>query len=171
MSKRKDGQARGRYTLEFKLEVVRLVKGGQAVPVTAKILGVPVQTLGNWVRVSEKGPAQRGRRQAGERRADGAGALARGECAPAHGARHSGKSHGVLRKAAAVKYAWIAMHKAQWPVRLACEVLGVSAPAATSSTVDATTPASPVHYRGPHPGCFGPTHPGGSGFAHECRFP
>ena len=39
MSKRKDGQARGQYTLEFKLEAVRLVKGGQAAPVTAKILG------------------------------------------------------------------------------------------------------------------------------------
>ena len=55
MSKRKDGQVRGKYTLEFKLEAVRLVKGGQAVPVMAKVLGVPVQTLGNWVRLSEKG--------------------------------------------------------------------------------------------------------------------
>jgi transposase len=55
MSKRKDGQARGQYTLEYKLEAVRLVKGGQSVPVTAKILGVPVQTLGNWVRLSGKG--------------------------------------------------------------------------------------------------------------------
>ena len=55
MSKTKDGQGRGRYTLEFKLEAVRLVKGGQAVPVTAKILGMPVQTLGNWVRQDEKG--------------------------------------------------------------------------------------------------------------------
>ncbi len=55
MSKRKDGQARGKYTLEFKLEAVRLVKGGQAVPVTAKVLGVPVQTLGNWVRLNERG--------------------------------------------------------------------------------------------------------------------
>ena len=27
MSKRKDGQERGKYTLEFKLEAVRLVKG------------------------------------------------------------------------------------------------------------------------------------------------
>ena len=55
MSKRNDGQPRGKYTLEFKLEAVRLVKGGQVVPVTAKILGVPAQTLGNWVRLSEKG--------------------------------------------------------------------------------------------------------------------
>jgi transposase len=55
MSKRNDGQARGKYTLEFKREAVRLVLGGQAVPVTAKILGMPVQTLGKWVRLSEKG--------------------------------------------------------------------------------------------------------------------
>lgn len=55
MSKSKGGQMRGKYTQEFKLEAVRLVKGGQAVPVTAKILGVPVQTLGSWVRLSGKG--------------------------------------------------------------------------------------------------------------------
>ena len=55
MSKSDDGYARGKYTLEFKLEAVRLVAGGQGVPVTAKILGIPVQTLGNWVRLSEKG--------------------------------------------------------------------------------------------------------------------
>ena len=33
MSKRNDGQTRGKYTLEFKLEAVRLVLGGQEVPV------------------------------------------------------------------------------------------------------------------------------------------
>jgi transposase len=45
MSKSKDGQARGQYTLEFKLEAVRLVKGGQSVPVTAEILGAPATNL------------------------------------------------------------------------------------------------------------------------------
>ena len=55
MSKRKDGQPRGRYTLEFKMEAVRLVKGGQALAVTAKVLGMPKQTLENWVRLGEKG--------------------------------------------------------------------------------------------------------------------
>jgi transposase-like protein len=55
VSKRKDGQPRGKYTLEFKLEAVRLVKGGQAASVTAKVLGMPKQTLDNWVRLSEKG--------------------------------------------------------------------------------------------------------------------
>ncbi len=32
MSKRKDGQERGKYTLEFKEEAVRLVKAGQGRP-------------------------------------------------------------------------------------------------------------------------------------------
>jgi len=55
MSKRIDGQARGKYTLDFKLEAVRLVKGGQSAAVTAKVLGIPNQTLDNWVRLSNKG--------------------------------------------------------------------------------------------------------------------
>ena len=55
MSKRKDGKPRGQYTTEFKLEAVRLVKGGQSATVTAKVLGMPKQTLDNWVRRSEKG--------------------------------------------------------------------------------------------------------------------
>ena len=55
MSKRKVGQPRGKYTLEFKLEAVRLVKAGQAAAVTAKVLGMPKQALENWVRLSEKG--------------------------------------------------------------------------------------------------------------------
>ena len=55
MSKRKDAQAGGKYTLEFNLEAVRLVQGRQSVPDTAKILSVPVQTLGTWIRLSEKG--------------------------------------------------------------------------------------------------------------------
>jgi transposase-like protein len=58
MSKRKDGQPRGKYTLEFKLEAVRLVKGGQAAAVTAKVLGLPKQTLENWVRLNAKGQLQ-----------------------------------------------------------------------------------------------------------------
>jgi len=38
MSKRKNGQPRGQYTTEFKLEAVRLVKDGQSASVTAKVL-------------------------------------------------------------------------------------------------------------------------------------
>lgn len=43
------------YTLEFKLEAVRLVQGGQPCALTAKILGISKQTLDNWVRQSAKG--------------------------------------------------------------------------------------------------------------------
>ena len=39
MGKKDDTGHRARYSLEFKLETVRLVKGGQDVGVTAKILG------------------------------------------------------------------------------------------------------------------------------------
>ena len=46
---------RAAYTLEYKLEAVRLVQGGQACAVTAKVLGIPKQTLENWVRQSVKG--------------------------------------------------------------------------------------------------------------------
>ena len=46
---------RARYTLEFKMEAVRLVRGGQVAAVTAKVLGIPKQTLENWVRLDSKG--------------------------------------------------------------------------------------------------------------------
>jgi transposase-like protein len=45
MKLRKDGQPRGAYTLEFKLEAIRLVESGQTVTDAAKILGIPNHTL------------------------------------------------------------------------------------------------------------------------------
>ena len=58
MSKMIEAKHRARYTLEFKLEAVRLVKGGQEASVTARVLGVPKQTLSNWVRLADKGELQ-----------------------------------------------------------------------------------------------------------------
>jgi transposase-like protein len=58
MSTKDEVKHRARCTLEFKLEAVRLVKGGQEVSVTARVLGVPKATLGNWVRRAEKGELQ-----------------------------------------------------------------------------------------------------------------
>ena len=58
MSKAKSTQARGKYTLVFKLEGVRLVRKGQSVAVTAKTLGIPGQTLDNWMRLQAKGVLQ-----------------------------------------------------------------------------------------------------------------
>lgn len=46
---------RGRYTLEFKQEAVRLVESGQTVAAGARSLGVVEQTLCNWVRENRAG--------------------------------------------------------------------------------------------------------------------
>jgi transposase-like protein len=58
MSKKEVVKHRARYTLEFKLEAVRLVKGGQDASVTARVLGIPKASLGNWIRLAEKGELQ-----------------------------------------------------------------------------------------------------------------
>jgi transposase-like protein len=55
MSKKDEAKHRARYTLEFKLEAARVVKAGQEASVTARVLGIPKQTLSNWVRLAEKG--------------------------------------------------------------------------------------------------------------------
>ena len=46
---------RARYTLEFKLEAVRLVEGGQSIAAAARTLGVVDQTLFNWVKAHRQG--------------------------------------------------------------------------------------------------------------------
>ena len=58
MSSKEQVQRRARYTLEFKMEAVRLVTGGQDVSVTARVLSIPKATLANWVRLSSKGQLQ-----------------------------------------------------------------------------------------------------------------
>ena len=49
-----DKQVRAQYMQEFKMEAVRQVRGGQAVSVVAKVLGIPKASLGRWVRESTK---------------------------------------------------------------------------------------------------------------------
>jgi len=49
---------RARYTLEFKLEAVRMVKGGQSLTAVSKILGIAEQTLHNWVKADREGRLQ-----------------------------------------------------------------------------------------------------------------
>jgi len=48
-------KTRARYTLEFKMEAVRLVRAGQSVSDVAKVLGVPKSSLENWIRWDNKG--------------------------------------------------------------------------------------------------------------------
>ena len=46
---------RGRYTLEFKQEAVRLVQSGQSIAEAARSLGVVEQTLASWVKLDGVG--------------------------------------------------------------------------------------------------------------------
>ena len=56
---------RGRYTLEFKLEAVRLVESGQSIAEAGRSLGVVEQTLSNWVKAKRAGKLKEGSGQAG----------------------------------------------------------------------------------------------------------
>ncbi|MEO8723947.1 MAG: transposase [Sphingobium sp.] len=46
---------RARYTLEFKQEAVRLVRGGEKLASAARTLGVSAQSLDNWVKAEAAG--------------------------------------------------------------------------------------------------------------------
>ena len=46
---------RAQYTLEFKIEAVRLVRAGQSVGAVSQVLGVAAQTLHNWVKAKARG--------------------------------------------------------------------------------------------------------------------
>ena len=46
---------RVRYTLKFKLEALRRVRGGEAVLGVARELGVPEQTIRNWIKAKTEG--------------------------------------------------------------------------------------------------------------------
>jgi len=50
----KDG-LRARYTLEFKQEAVRLVRGGEKIASAARTPGVSAQSLDNWVKAEAGG--------------------------------------------------------------------------------------------------------------------
>lgn len=58
MSAKGEAEHCARYTLEFKLEAVRLVNAGQEASVSARVLRAPKQTLSNWVRLAQEGELQ-----------------------------------------------------------------------------------------------------------------
>ena len=49
------GNPRARYTLEFKIEAVHMVRSGQSQAATAKILGISTQTLNAWIKADDAG--------------------------------------------------------------------------------------------------------------------
>jgi transposase len=48
------GNPRARYTLEFKIEAVRMVRNGQS-QAAAKILAISTQTLNAWIKADDAG--------------------------------------------------------------------------------------------------------------------
>lgn len=46
---------RARYTLEFKLEALRLIGAGQSIAAVAATLGLADQTLHNWIKAQREG--------------------------------------------------------------------------------------------------------------------
>ena len=54
-------RTRAKYTLEFKMEAVRLVRNGQSAADVAKILGVPKGSLENWIRWDDNGSLTSGK--------------------------------------------------------------------------------------------------------------
>lgn len=46
---------KGAYTLEFKLEALRRVRGGEPVRKVAREIGVPEQSIRNWVKAQAEG--------------------------------------------------------------------------------------------------------------------
>ena len=83
---------RAKYTLEFKLEAVRLVKGGQAAGGDCQDIGGAEADAGQLDQAAPQRATKRGRRQTGKRRADGTGKAASRERAPEDGARHFKKA-------------------------------------------------------------------------------
>ena len=130
MSRKEDVPNR-RYTLEYKIEAVRLAEsigGSQA----AKRLEIPDSSLWNWIRLSRAGKLQAGN-PAGtpaRRAPTGAGSGERSAAARVGGhkagRRSIKKSCGVLREGIAVRYAWVDAHRGQFAITRMCRLLQVS---------------------------------------------
>ena len=49
------GKPRARYTLEYKIEAIRMVRNGQSQSAVAKILGISSKTLNDWIKADDAG--------------------------------------------------------------------------------------------------------------------
>jgi len=88
------------------------VESGQSIAETARSLGVVEQTLSNWVQAHREGRLKEVSGKSGVNgRADGDRPLASRIGAREDGARHPGKSDGILCKGPEVKYAFVERHR------------------------------------------------------------
>ena len=77
---------------------------GQTLAASARSLGLVEQTLHNWVKAERQGKLKGGEKNLV------------GTCAREDGARYPGKSDGVLRERAEMKYPFIHNHREIWPI-------------------------------------------------------
>src|SRR5664279_3298707 len=117
---------RARYTLEFKQEGVRLVESGQSIAAAARSLGVVEDAVQLGQGAAGRQAQGCRQQQGGKRRADGDQPFASRVGARQDGARHPGKSDGVLREGPEMKYAFIQRNRQVWPISVQCRVLRVS---------------------------------------------
>ena len=120
---------RRKFTREFKLEAVRLIKE-RGVCVCAGVAGSRTCTrtvLRKWVKeFCGRSAAGLSRPWPDEARAGGdRAAQARSDQAEGR-AGHPKKSRGLLREGSDMKFAFIAKHRGIWPVEWLCGALGVS---------------------------------------------
>ena len=122
----KDG-VRARYTLEFKQEAVRLVRGGEKLSAVARTLGFSAQSLDNWVKAEASGRLRdvRGKALTAEQMEI---ARLKAELSRVRMERDIlKKSDGILREGVAVRYAFVERHRVIWPIAVQCRVLQFSA--------------------------------------------
>jgi transposase-like protein len=110
-----DKKTRAKYTLEFKIEALRLMKGGQSVSDMVKMLGVPKGSLENWIRWEKAGVLAGTKDQvvSPEQMELARLRASSGVIARQYGARYFKKGDGVFRERVSVKYTWIDRNKTQ----------------------------------------------------------
>jgi putative transposase len=117
---------RRKFTREFKLEAVRLIKErGVSYAQASHDLSVHQSQLRSWVKALAADPqhAFPGQGQLKPEQAE----IAQLKRDPAEGrTRHSKKSRGLLREGIDVKFGFIAKHRGIWPAEWLCGALGVS---------------------------------------------
>ncbi|MCW5284081.1 IS3 family transposase [Verminephrobacter eiseniae] len=105
---------------------MRLAHGGQSIAAAARMLGVVEQTLFNWVKADRLGKLTGADSKAVNAEQMEISRL-RAELARVKMARDNlGKSDGVLREGAELKYAFIHRNRQAWPISVQCRVLQAS---------------------------------------------
>ena len=119
---------RRKFTREFKLEAVRLIKDrGVSYVQASEDLGVHTSQLRNWVKKFADDPQHAFPGQGQMKPEQLEIARLKREVDQAEGrTRHPKKSRGLLREGIDVKFAFIAKHRGIWPAEWLCEALGVS---------------------------------------------